>query len=63
MRLWTLVLLAVAALAAVAGFAGLRDDNQGILVARVIFGIVLLLFANSLLSDRHDPHPDERRDL
>ena len=42
MRLWSLVLLAIAALAAVAGFGGFRDNNDGVMVARVLFGIVLL---------------------
>ena len=59
MRLWSLAFLAIAALAAVAGFGGFRDDHDGVMVARFLFGIVLLLFAISLLSDRHDPHHDE----
>jgi uncharacterized membrane protein YtjA (UPF0391 family) len=55
-------LLAIAALAAVAGFGGFGDHNDGVIVARVLFGVVLLLFAISLLTDRHDPHHDERHD-
>jgi len=27
-----------------------------------LFGVVLLLFAISLLTNRHDPHPDKRHD-
>jgi uncharacterized membrane protein YtjA (UPF0391 family) len=62
MRLWSLVLLAIAALAAIAGFGGFRDDNHGIMIARVLLGVVLLLFAISLLSDRRDLRHDERQD-
>ena len=62
MRLWSLVLLAITALAAVAGFGGFRDNHDGVMVARVLFGIVLLLFAISLLSGRHDPHHHEPYD-
>ncbi len=62
MRVWSLTLLAIAALAAVAGFGGFGDHNDGVIVARVLFGVVLLLFAISLLTDRHDPHHDERHD-
>jgi len=62
MRVWSLVLLAIAALAAVAGFGGFRNDTDGVMVARVLFGVVLLLFAISLLTNRHDPHPDKRHD-
>lgn len=62
MRLWSLILLAIAALAAVAGFGGFRDDHHGLMIARVLFGVVLLLFAISLLSDRHDHHHDGPHD-
>lgn len=55
MRLWSLVLLAIAALAAVAGFGDFGHDNNGVMVARVLFGVVLLLFAITLLADRSDP--------
>ena len=62
MRMWSLVLLAITALAAIAGFGGFREDNDGIMVARVLFGIVLLLFAISLLSDQGEQKHDERHD-
>lgn len=59
MRLWTLGFLAIALLAAVAGFS---HGSEGLNFARALFGVALLLFVLSLLCGRREQDHDERRD-
>lgn len=52
MRLWSMIFLAIAVLAAVISF---RDDGEGITIARALFGMTLVLFtALLLISHRND---------
>jgi uncharacterized membrane protein YtjA (UPF0391 family) len=59
MRYWSLGFLAIALLAAI---VALRDDTEALTVARVVFGVALLLFAVVLLVrrlDRDHVDPDD----
>lgn len=51
MRFWSLGFLAIAVLAAVLIF---REDGEAIILARVLFGVALLLFVISLFSNHRD---------
>lgn len=59
MRYWSLGFLAIALLATV---VALRDDTEALTLARVVFGIALLLFAVVLIVrrlDRDHVDPDD----